>query len=115
MRGLPIPGYYLSQHADLVNAFGPTNYLAALIHWQSYGLAEGRTAHRHFSPALYLSRYPDLQAACGSTNYRAAIVHYLTLGMYEVVVPPARDITLRVTGLEACDAPDAGGFCATPP
>lgn len=31
-----------------------------------------------------------------------------------VVAPPEHDVVFRVVGIEACSAPDAGGYCATP-
>jgi hypothetical protein len=31
-----------------------------------------------------------------------------------IVEPPATDITVRVVALEACDAPNSGGFCIGP-
>ena len=35
-------GAYLARYEDLRNAFGPTNYAAAVVHWVGYGLREGR-------------------------------------------------------------------------
>jgi hypothetical protein len=64
--------YYLSIYPDLQAAFGPTNYAAALNHWVTYGLYEGRRSSPSFDVAYYLASYPDLQAAFGATNYPMA-------------------------------------------
>jgi hypothetical protein len=69
-------------------------------------LPEDDTPGLEYSTSIYISQHGDP----GTPTVGDLINESLN-----VVVPPARDITLRVTGLEACDAPDAGGFCAAPP
>lgn len=73
--------FYLATYPDLRAAFG-NNYGAALNHWVTYGINEGRRGSREFDVGFYLSSYPDLKAAFG-TNYGAAINHWLSHGIVE--------------------------------
>lgn len=53
---------------------------AAESHWLNYGIAEGRTASRTFSPSQYLQLNPDV---AGANNAQAAIDHYISSGRSE--------------------------------
>ncbi len=36
------PVYYLQSNPDVVAAVGANNHAAAILHWQAYGIREGR-------------------------------------------------------------------------
>ena len=74
--------YYLANHADLTNAFGSTNYSAAIIHFVDNGVREGRQASENFNLNCYKNNYPDLNAAFGSDNYQY-YKHYIDWGLSE--------------------------------
>ncbi|WP_257455489.1 M57 family metalloprotease [Archangium lipolyticum] len=76
-------GFYLSNHGDLVNAYGAANWEAARNHWLNWGIAEGRRSSAHFDVKYYLANNPDLVAAYGPTNYVAARNHWLNWGIGE--------------------------------
>jgi hypothetical protein len=69
-------------------------------------LPEDDTPGLEYYTSIYISQHGDP----GTPTVGDLVNEY-----HNVVVPPARNITLRVVGLEACDGPDAGGWCATPP
>ncbi|WP_175683884.1 M12 family metallopeptidase [Burkholderia cenocepacia] len=73
--------FYLSHYPDLRNAFG-ADHQAALNHWKTSGIAEGRRASREFDVTYYLSRYPDLYQAFRN-DYAAALNHWVTYGIRE--------------------------------
>lgn len=73
--------YYLDKYSDLKKAFG-TNYDAALAHFVTNGIREGRQASADFSIAIYKSNYADLRSAFGADNAKY-VNHYLTLGLNE--------------------------------
>ena len=65
------------------NAFGATNYGAALLHWLQNGIAEGRRASSSFDPVYYLQANPDVANAYGATNYAGGLQHWLVYGINE--------------------------------
>lgn len=73
--------YYLNTYADLRNAFG-TNAQAALGHFISFGMREGRSGNVTFDVYSYRGRYGDLQDAFG-TDLKAYYTHYLNFGITE--------------------------------
>ena len=73
--------WYLNHYTDLAAAFG-TDYEAALKHFVTCGIAEGRQACASFSVTAYRDRYADLRAAFGN-NLAAYVQHYLTCGKVE--------------------------------
>lgn len=74
--------YYLNRYPDLAAAFG-NDYAAAINHWLTSGIAEGRQGAPGFNSVIYLNRNTDVQAAFGAGNYRAAIEHYIQYGISE--------------------------------
>lgn len=76
------PLYYLQAYPDLRTAFGPANIQAAIDHYMSAGIAEGRDPSPFFSPGYYLETYPDLRASFGN-DYAAARKHWATAGFRE--------------------------------
>ncbi|MFP2925658.1 M57 family metalloprotease [Pyxidicoccus sp. 3LG] len=75
--------FYLSNHGDLVNAFGATNWDAARNHWLGSGIPEGRRSSAHFDVRYYLGSHGDLVNAYGPTNFAAARDHWLNWGINE--------------------------------
>ena len=72
------PAFYLAAYPDLRAAFG-TDAGAAISHWQTNGIAEGRVGSPTFDLAYYRSVNPDLQ---GFSN-ADVLNHFLTFGRYE--------------------------------
>lgn len=67
----------------VANVYGATNYVGAIDHYITWGLAEGRQASSLFNVRRYLIVNPDLQGALGATNYPAAALHYVLYGVNE--------------------------------
>jgi hypothetical protein len=74
--------WYLQHNADLLKAFG-LNKEAAIKHWLTFGINEGRQASPNFSAKLYLQKYADVRASVGANNYQGAITHYILYGLKE--------------------------------
>ena len=73
--------YYINRYADLKAAFGSdTN--AALQHFVTYGMNEGRQGIASFHAESYRNRYADLQNAFGN-NLKAYYIHYIQFGKAE--------------------------------
>ena len=68
--------WYLNNNPDLKKVYG-TDLVAAIQHWLTWGVKEGRQASPDFSAVIYLNRYKDVAAVFGRTNYAAAIQHYI--------------------------------------
>jgi hypothetical protein len=76
------PVFYLGRYEDLAAAFGgDTN--AALVHWQTHGIAEGRRGSPEFDAPWYLATNPDVAAYYGAANHAGAIQHFLDHGVGE--------------------------------
>ena len=73
--------YYLNRYPDLKKAFG-NNAQAALKHFVSYGMNEGRQASPAFNVAVYRARYADLQRAFGGA-LKSYYLHYIRYGKRE--------------------------------
>ena len=73
--------YYINKYSDLKQAFG-YNDTAALQHFVTYGMNEGRQASSNFDVTSYRLQYPDLRAAFGN-NLKAYYMHYITYGKRE--------------------------------
>ena len=73
--------FYLQQNPDILQVFG-NDHAAAKVHWNSYGIYEGRQASPAFDVTFYLNKYPDLKQAFGN-NYYAAFEHWVNYGVYE--------------------------------
>ncbi len=73
--------YYLSKYPDLKAAFG-SDKTAALKHFVTYGIKEGRQACAEFNVDIYRSNYADLKKAFGNDN-SAYVKHYLEYGQKE--------------------------------
>ncbi|HUQ33026.1 MAG TPA: hypothetical protein VM095_12975 [Pyrinomonadaceae bacterium] len=57
-------------------------YAAALDHWLTVGISEGRRGSREFDLSFYMQYYTDMPAAFG-TNHAAVLDHWLTFGISE--------------------------------
>ena len=73
--------YYLSAYSDLRSAFGGDDG-AALGHFVSNGMAEGRQGSLNFNVFRYKARYSDLRAAFGN-DLAAYYRHYIAYGYRE--------------------------------
>lgn len=73
--------YYLNSYADLRAAFG-NDINAALDHYLTFGLPEGRIAEPSFDVYSYRNRYLDLRNAFG-TDLRAFAAHFCKYGKSE--------------------------------
>ena len=73
--------YYINRYADLKAAFG-ADEAAALKHFVTNGMKEGRQGRESFNVQAYAARYADLQAAFG-TNLPMYYQHYLRFGIKE--------------------------------
>jgi hypothetical protein len=73
--------YYMSQYADLQNAFGGDDYLY-IKHFVECGMSEGRVASEEFDPEVYAQSYPDLKAAFGD-DMKMYYIHYIRNGKAE--------------------------------
>ena len=67
--------YYLNKYPDLKAAFG-NDYSAALNHFITFGIKEGRQGCDDFNIDIYKGNYPDLRKAFGNNN-GAYVAHYL--------------------------------------
>jgi hypothetical protein len=75
--------FYIQRNQDVAQAFGSTNYSAALNHWLLNGINEGRQASPVFNSQVYLQRNSDIRAAYGANNFQAALNHWLVIGISE--------------------------------
>lgn len=73
--------YYISQYADLRAAFG-ADANAALRHFVTHGMSEGRQAKASFNVSVYKANYADLQRAYGN-DLRSYYVHFINHGQRE--------------------------------
>ena len=73
--------YYINNYADLRVAFG-NNSSAALEHFATYGMNEGRQASADFNVGIYKNNYADLRAAFGD-NTKLYYQHYINFGKNE--------------------------------
>ena len=73
--------YYINRYADLKAAFG-ADANAAILHFVTYGMNEGRQGIDSFDVASYKNRYADLQNAFGDNN-KAYYIHYMQFGRAE--------------------------------
>lgn len=73
--------YYVAQNPDVAATYGK-DYEAALWHFVTYGMSEGRIASRNFNVWKYKSAYADLRAAFGN-NTAAYYRHFMDYGFYE--------------------------------
>ena len=73
--------YYINKYGDLKHAFG-YNDTAALQHFITNGMNEGRQASANFDVTSYRLQYPDLRAAFGD-DIIAYYMHYITDGKRE--------------------------------
>ncbi len=75
--------FYLRVNEEVRVSVGISNHAAAINHWVTRGIYEGRTASPIFSAKYYLAVHSDLKATFGDTNHAAAIVHWLAYGQRE--------------------------------
>ncbi|MCD7981948.1 MAG: N-acetylmuramoyl-L-alanine amidase [Clostridiales bacterium] len=73
--------YYINRYADLKAAFG-SDQTAALKHFVTYGMKEGRQASEDFNVTIYKSNYYDLQKAFGD-DLPSYYLHYINYGKAE--------------------------------
>jgi hypothetical protein len=77
-RAVVDPAFYLASYPDLQAAFG-TDQAAALQHWQTYGIAEGRVG----SPTFDLNHYRAVNADLQGMSNAELVNHFVTYGIYE--------------------------------
>ncbi|MBR0090530.1 MAG: transglutaminase domain-containing protein [Lachnospiraceae bacterium] len=73
--------FYINRYADLKAAFG-TDEAAALKHFVTNGMKEGRQAKADFNVQAYAARYADLQKAFGN-DLSAYYRHFIGYGQKE--------------------------------
>lgn len=73
--------YYLNRYSDLKAAFG-SDKNAALNHFMTYGLKEGRQGRDCFNPVYYKNAYPDLANGYGN-NWPEYYWHFIVAGIGE--------------------------------
>lgn len=73
--------YYLTKYADLKKAFN-SNKDAALQHFVTTGMSEGRQGKSSFNVHAYMNRYEDLRNVFGN-NLKSYYMHYITNGVKE--------------------------------
>ncbi|MCD8045553.1 MAG: S8 family serine peptidase [Clostridiales bacterium] len=74
-------GYYINKYSDLKTAYG-SNETAALVHFITYGMSEGRQANENFNVYSYAYKYSDLRNAF-KNNLPSYYTHYMTYGKKE--------------------------------
>lgn len=74
--------YYLENNADLVAAFGATNYEAAYNHFKIYGYRENRKLSPILDMKYYCDNNPDVVQVFGE-DYYSRITHFINYGMSE--------------------------------
>jgi hypothetical protein len=77
-RAVIDPAFYLASYPDLRAAFG-TDQGAALQHWQTYGITEGRVA----SPTFDLNHYRAVNADLQGMSNAELVNHFLSYGIFE--------------------------------
>ena len=75
------PTYYFENYPDIKVAFG-NDSLAALNHFLTYGMREGRRGNSTFDVLSYYNEYEDLRAAYG-TDIASYYEHYRRWGLSE--------------------------------
>lgn len=73
--------YYVNHNPDIKQAYG-NNPKAALAHFVSNGMNEGRRASEEFDVYAYMNRYADLKNAYGN-NLKEYYIHYIYSGKKE--------------------------------
>ncbi len=73
--------YYINKYPDIRNAFG-NNRTAALNHFITRGMAEGRQASASFNVIAYKNQNNDLRSLYGN-DYRKYFIHYIQYGYRE--------------------------------
>ena len=73
--------YYINRYPDIRVLMG-NNPEAALQHFITSGMAEGRQGCENFNVAVYRENYSDLQAAFGN-NLQLYYLHFMTSGNSE--------------------------------
>ena len=74
--------YYIQNYPDLAAAFGRYNDKAALSHFVTYGIGEGRQASPYFNVSYYREHYADLKAVFGNDNM-GLVRHFINYGADE--------------------------------
>lgn len=73
--------YYIANNADVKKAYG-NDKAAALKHFVTYGMAEGRQGCASFNVKAYAYRYADVRNSYGS-NLKLYYMHYINYGKKE--------------------------------
>ena len=74
-------GYYLRRYPDMRVLYS-NDPAAALKHFVTVGMSEGRQGCENFDPQAYRLNYPDLDKAYGN-NWRAYYAHFMNTGAAE--------------------------------
>lgn len=72
---------YIANYSDIKAYFGNDD-TAALAHFVTFGMNEGRQASDSFNVQIYKSNYADLRTAFGN-NLKAYYLHYINFGKKE--------------------------------
>lgn len=73
--------YYIEHNRDVKAAYG-TDQRAALLHFVTYGMKEGRRASADFDVKSYRNKYVDLRRAYGN-DLEKYYLHYINYGQKE--------------------------------
>ncbi len=73
--------YYINRYPDMRVLYG-NDPAAALQHFVTYGMAEGRQGCENFSPIAYKRNYADLRNAFGN-NWKQYYMHFINFGYAE--------------------------------
>lgn len=71
--------YYLDNNPDLMPKY---NLISAKLHWENFGVKEGRPSAPNFHVKEYLANYADLEKRYGK-NYEEACNHFYNYGINE--------------------------------
>src|ERR1700739_1298383 len=80
LKGFFDPDWYLSRYPDVADFGGDP-----LLHFLSFGAAEGRDPNRFFDTAWYVAHNPDV-----ASSGQHPLLHYLELGAGELRNPHPR-------------------------
>lgn len=76
--------YYLQNNPDIAGAVGAGIFASGLSHFETVGLAEGRTnISPYFNEASYLQTYSDVAQAVSSRLFSSGLQHFVLAGYYE--------------------------------
>ena len=105
--------YYINNNPDVKAAFG-SDQTAALRHFVTYGMNEGRQASASFNVVAYRANNGDVRAAFGN-NLKAYYMHYINYGRKEgrnAVSASAAAIAAANAALNASSSTNTSAYSA---